>query len=184
MWADPVTQSVRGTFVDAVQRQPTPVARRRDALTSRERLVVAGSAATPVVVVMLVLGAIAIGGPASAGDVLVAGIVYGGLLGAAAGFVAVDRLHARQCPRCGTRNLRGTVGCEDCAYDLVRRPRYACTERHAAYLDPGLCDCGRRLTELPVVRGIGREIGFILRAGAWVLAFLLLIGFALQFLAQ
>ncbi len=169
--------------MDAVQRQPTPVARRRDALTGRERLVVAGSATAPVVVVMAVLGVIAVGGPASAADVVLAGLVYGGLLGAAAAFVAVDRMHARQCPRCGTRNLRGTVGCEDCAYDLVRRPRYACTERHAAYLDPGLCDCGRRLTELPVARGIGREIGYILRAGAWVLAFLLLVGVTLQVIA-
>jgi hypothetical protein len=128
----------------------------------------------------LVLAAVAAGTGASAGDVVVAACVYGGLLGLAAGFVAVDRLQARQCPRCTFRNLRRASACEDCGYDLVRRPRYACSERHAVHLAPGLCGCGRRVQELDVARGVGREVRFMLRAGLWLLAFLLIVGLLLR----
>lgn len=158
--------------------------RRRDSLTSRERWVVVGAALVPVVLAALVLTVIAAVTAASAGDVVVASLVYGGLLGLASGFVAVDRMQARQCPRCTSRNLRGATACEDCGYDLQRRPRYACSERHAIHLQPGMCDCGRRLQEQEVARGVGREVRFMLRAGGWLLAFLMLVGLALQFLAR
>lgn len=161
--------------------EPTAPARpRRDRLTRRERWAVAGLAAAPVLVALVVLAVVAAGTEATAGDVVVAALVYGGLLGLAAGFVAVDRLQARQCPRCTTRNLRRATACEDCGYDLVRRPRYACTERHQVYLAPGLCDCGRRVQELDVARGIGREVRFMLRAGLWLLAFLMIVGLLLR----
>lgn len=161
--------------------EPTSPARpRRARLTGRERWVVAGFAIAPVLVALVVLAVVAAGTEATAGDVVVAAIVYGGLLGLAAGFVAVDRLQARQCPRCTVRNLPRATACEDCGYDLVRRPRYACSERHAVYLAPGLCDCGRRVQELDVARGIGREVRFMLRAGLWLLAFLVIVGLLLR----
>lgn len=149
-------------------------------LTSRERWVVAAAAVGPVVLSALVLTPVALVTSSSVLDVLVAAMVYGGLLGLAAGFVTVDRLQARRCPRCATRNLRRATACEDCAYDLVRRPRYACTERHAVQLGPGMCDCGRRVHELEVVRGVGPEVRFVLRAGAWLLGFLVVVGLLLQ----
>ncbi len=156
----------------------------RDPLTGRERWVVVAAALTPVALAAVVLVPIAAATGADAADVVVAALVYGGLLGLASGFVAVDRLQARQCPRCRTRNLRGADACEDCGYDLVRRPRYACSERHEVHLSPGLCDCGRRLTEMPVARGIGPEVRFMLRAGGWLLAFLLVVGAILQYLSR
>ncbi len=160
--------------------RPSPAGVRRDRLTSRERWTVATAAVAPVLLAVVVLVPVAIGTGATAGEVVAAALVYGGLLGLAAGFVAVDRLHARQCPRCTTRNLKRATACEDCGYDLVRRPRYTCSERHAVHLAPGLCDCGRRLQEIEVARGIGREVRFMLRAGLWLLAFLLIVGLLLQ----
>lgn len=156
----------------------------RDRLNTRERWTVAAAALAPVGLAALVLTPIAVATSSSATDVVVAAAVYGGLLGLATGFVAVDRMHARQCPRCTTRNLRRASACEDCGYDLERRPRYACTERHAIRLSPGMCDCGRRVHELEVARGIGPEVRFMLRAGGWLLAFLLAVGLVLQFVAS
>ena len=158
----------------------SPSGVRRARLTSRERGVVMAAAVAPVLLAVVVLTPIALATSATAGDVVVAAIVYGGLLGLAAGFVAVDRLQARQCPRCTTRNLRRATACEDCGYDLVRRPRYTCSERHAIHLEPGLCDCGRRLQELEVARGVGNEVRFMVRAGFWLLAFLVVVGLLLS----
>jgi hypothetical protein len=159
---------------------PAAAGPRRDRLTSRERWLVVAAALAPIALAVVVLVPIAMGTNSTAGDVLVAAVVYGGLLGLASGFVAVDRIQARQCPRCTTRNLRRATACEDCGYDLVRRPRYTCSERHQAHLSPGMCDCGRRLHEVEVARGIGREVRFILRAGAWLLAFLVVVGLLLR----
>ena len=159
-----------------------PAVPRRDRLTPSERWTVVGAATTPVLLAILVLAPIAVATSSSVADVAVAAAVYGGLLGLATGFVAVDRLHARQCPRCTTRNLRRATACEDCGYDLVRRPRYACSERHAVHVEPGLCECGRRLVELEVARGVGPEVRSMLRAGAWLLVFLLAVGLALRYL--
>lgn len=107
---------------------PTPAPRRRQSLSAAEWRVVVAAAAAPVLVALVVLLPFALLGSASGGDVAVAAVVYGGLLGLAAGFVAVDRLQARHCPRCATRNLRGATACEDCGYDMRRRPRYACED--------------------------------------------------------
>lgn len=161
-----------------------PATARRDRLNRSERWTVAAAALAPVVLAALVLIPIAMMTSSSAGEVVVAAVVYGGLLGLAAGFVTGDRLQARQCPRCTTRNLRRARACEDCGYDLVRRPRYACSERHRVHVEPGLCACGRRLQELEVARGVGPEVRFILRAGAWLLVFLLALGIALEYLAR
>lgn len=161
--------------------EPTPArVFTRAPLTSseRRRAVLVGLAPIPAAV--LVLTPFAIWGGASVGEVVGAALVYGGLLGLAAGFVFVDRVHARQCPRCGERAERGTAVCPTCGYDLVARPRFACDERHAVYLEPGLCACGRRLHELPVARGIAREIVLMLKIGAWLLAFLIGVGLLLQ----
>ena len=159
---------------------PATAGPRRDRLTSRERWLVVAAALAPIALAVVVLVPIAMGTNSTAGDVLVAAVVYGGLLGLASGFVAVDRIQARQCPRCTTRNLRRATACEDCGYDLVRRPRYTCSERHQVHLSPGMCDCGRRLHEVEVARGIGREVRFVLRAGAWLLAFLVVVGLLLR----
>lgn len=159
---------------------PTMAGPRRDRLTPRERWLVAVAALAPVGLAAAVLVPIAMGTDATAGDVVVAAIVYGGLLGMASGFVAVDRIQARQCPRCTTRNRRRAPACEACGYDLVRRPRYACSERHEVHLSPGMCDCGRRLHQLEVARGVGHEVRFMLRAGAWLLAFLVVVGLLLR----
>lgn len=163
--------------------QVTP-APSRDRLNRRERWIVVAAAVAPVGLAAVVLTPIAAATSSSATDVVVAALVYGGLLGLASGFVTVDRMHARQCPRCTTRNPRRAGGCAHCGYDLVRRPRYACTERHRVRLSPGMCDCGRRLHEVEVARGIGPEVRFMLRAGGWLLAFLLAVGLLLQFLAS
>lgn len=159
---------------------PRAVLHRRPPLTSRERRRAVLAGLVPIPVVALLLVPFAVWGPATAGDVIGAAIVYGGLLGLAAGFVYVDRVHARQCPRCGVRSPRGIATCPGCAYDLAERPRFACDQRHVVYLEPGLCDCGRRLQPLPTARGVGREITLMLKIGAWLLAFLLGMGFLLQ----
>jgi hypothetical protein len=152
-----------------------------DRLTARERRVVAVSASGPVLLAALVLAPVALMTGSTAGEVAGAALVYGGLLGLAAAFVAVDRLQARQCPRCHRRHPRSTTRC-DCGYDLERRPRYACEQRHAIYLEEGVCECGRRLQLLPTARGVGREVLMVLKIGGWLLAFLLGVGLLLNVL--
>lgn len=152
----------------------------RPPLSRSERRRVLGWATLPVVLAVLVLAPFAARGRATVGEVLGAALVYGGLLGLAAGFVAVDRAHARMCPGCGARNDRRAARCEGCGYDLVDRPRYVCEQRHAVHLEPGMCTCGRRLQRLPAVRGIGPEIVFVLRVGGWLLAFLVGAGLLLR----
>jgi hypothetical protein len=154
-------------------------------LDQAERRRVALAGFVPIAVAALVLLPVGFVTGAGVGEVLAAAVVYGGLLGLAAAFVTVDRLHARQCPRCRTRNARGTARCGRCGYDLVVRPRFACDERHTVHLDDdGLCACGRRLKPLPTARGIGPEIAFTLKVGAWLLALLIGIGLALQLLER
>lgn len=165
-------------------RAPVGVLPRRTPLTSaeRRRALYAGLAPIPAAVVVLL--PLVVLGRASFRDVVGAALVYGGLLGLAAGFVYVDRVHARQCPRCGERSPRGTASCPVCSYDLVERPRYACDRRHELHLEPGICACGARLQPLPVARGIGREVVVMLKIGGWLLAFLLGVGFLLQLLER
>jgi hypothetical protein len=154
-------------------------------LTRTERRTVLVAAAAPVVLALVVLLPVGAMLGAGIGEVLAATLVYGGLLGLAAGFVTVDRLQARRCPRCRRRNGRGDARCASCDYDLVARPRFACDERHAIHLDDvELCDCGRRLKPLPPVRGVGREVAVAVRFGVWLLALLVGIGLALQLLER
>lgn len=160
-------------------------AHRAAPLTRREKSWVAAAAVAPIVVTGLVLLPVALLTTITAADVAGAAIVYGGLLGLAAGFVATDRLQARQCPRCDQRHARGTERCPACGYDLVERPRYACPERHLAYLDTdgdGRCECGRWLEQLPSARGVGPQVVATLRIGGYLLAFLLAIGLLLNVL--
>lgn len=163
--------------------EPTPV-RSPAPLTRRERRVVAVAATSPIALAALVLLPFAAAVGAGAADVVVGAVIYGGLVGAAAAFVTVDRLHARQCPRCRQRTRAAAGPCPACGYDLDTRPRYACTEGHHVYLDAGLCDCGRRLHQLPSARGVGPQVRFVVRVGAWLLAFLLGLGLILQWLER
>lgn len=161
----------------------SPARLTRAPLTDRQRWAAALAGAGPIALAALVLAPFAFTGRASWGEVFGAALVYGGLLGLAAGFVYVDRVHARQCPRCGAMSDRGAQGCPACDYDLAERPRYACDERHALFVEAGLCDCGRRLHRVPVARGVGREIVWMLKVGAWLLAFLIGVGLVLDHLA-
>ncbi len=149
-----------------------------DRLTSTERRRVVYAALGPVVLAVLVLAPVALVTGATAGEVAGAAAVYGGLLGLAAAFVAVDRLQARQCPACHRRQPRGTEWC-DCGYDVAARPRYACEGRHAVYLADGRCDCGAPLRKLETARGLGPQVVVTLRIGAYLLAFLVAAGLVL-----
>ncbi|MEX1162387.1 MAG: hypothetical protein WEB03_02285 [Nitriliruptor sp.] len=167
-----------------VEVDPTR-ARRAVPLTRREKGWVAVAAAAPVVLVALVLAPVALFTSITFGDVLGAAVVYGGLLGLAGGFVATDRLQARQCPRCGQRHPRGTLACDACGYDLEDRPRFACSERHVAYLDrwgDGRCECGRHLERLPEVRGVGPQVLATVKIGGLLLVFLIAMGVLLNVL--
>ncbi|MDX1621119.1 MAG: hypothetical protein R3320_09025 [Nitriliruptorales bacterium] len=161
--------------------EENPAVLRREPLTRAERRRVALVGLAPVGIALLVLLPLALLGSASVVEALVAAAVYGGLLGLAAGFVYVDRVQARQCPRCSRRRVRGEQTCGRCGYDLDGEPRFACSERHEVYVEPGLCRCGRRLVELDPPRGIGGEITAMLKVGAWLLAFLVGVGLILQF---
>src|SRR5690606_7354156 len=136
---------------------------RHDRLNPRETRIVAISAAAPFGLLLLLLSPFALFGAATAGDVLGAAAVYGVLLGLAGGFVAVDRLQARQCPGCTSRVGKQVEACPTCGYDLATRPRYSCDQGHGLFLDPGLCPCGRRLQPRSLSRGIGPEIVVMLR---------------------
>ena len=149
-----------------------------DRLTSAERRRVAYVGLGPVLLAVLVLTPIAVVTGSTAGDVAGAAVVYGGLLGLAAAFVAVDRLHARQCPACHRRQPRGTRWC-DCGYDVAARPRYACDRRHGIYLEDGICDCGAPLRRLETARGVGPQVVVTLRIGGYLLAFLVAVGLVL-----
>lgn len=163
---------------------PSPVTPAAPLTVDEKRLVVA-AAALPVPAAALVLVPVALVTGAGSAQVAAAAVVYGGLLGLAAAFVAVDRLQARQCPRCRGRGGRGLATCPACGYDLETRPRFACDERHAIYLDDaGLCPCGRRLQPLPVARGVGAQVVFALKFGAWLLAFLVGVAVLLQVLER
>ncbi|MBY5163309.1 hypothetical protein [Salsipaludibacter albus] len=158
-------------------RQP-----QRGPLTTRERGIVAAWSIAPIGVAMVAMSPFVLADRASFADLVAASVVYGGLVALATGFVAYDRLQARQCPACTARNPRDGVACSACGYDLARRPRYRCSENHVVTLDPGTCPCGRRLQPLPEPRGIGREVTGMLRVGGWMLVFLLAVGLVLQWL--
>jgi hypothetical protein len=170
---------------EQVEREAPARARRAAPLTRAEKRAVALAALAPIVLAAVVLTPVAVATGLTAGDVTVAVLVYGGLLGLAAAFVTTDRLQARQCPRCARRHGRDRRVCDDCGYDLATGARYACSERHLVYLDDGgdgRCECGRWLEPLPVVRGVGPQVVAMLRIGGWLLAFLLAVGLVLRWL--
>lgn len=153
--------------------EPTrAVARPNQPLTSRERWAAVGLAAACVVgagAVAAVIGAITGTGTR---DVAWSALVYGGLLASAAVVLYVDRIYARQCPRCGGRVERGVEICHACGYDVVSRPRFVCSEGHDVYLDPGMCPCGRRLQPTSPPRGVHGQVIATLVLGAGILVFL------------
>lgn len=159
-----------------------PRTARRAPLGRRERWFVVLASVGPIAVAMVVLSPFVLLGEATGAELVAAGLVYGGLIALAAGFVTYDRLQARQCPRCTYRNRRGTDRCPGCGYDLVERPRWRCSEGHEVRLDPGLCDCGRRLQPISTPRGIGREVRGMLVVGGWMLVFLLVVGLVLNWI--
>lgn len=159
------------------EQPATPV---RPRLSRRQLRTALLTGLAPVLLAAIALSPFVFTGAASLGELAAASLVYGGLLGLAAGFVYADRAHARQCPRCGANHRRRIDVCPDCGYDLEQRPRFACEERHAVYLEPGLCACGRRLQRLPQARGIGGEVKAMLRFGGWFLLFLLAVGTLLR----
>lgn len=164
---------------------PVP-ARRAAPLSRRHKAWVAIWAAAPIVATLVVLGPVALVTALTLTDVVGSALVYGGLLGLAAGFVATDRLQARQCARCRTSHPRRAAGrCEVCGYDLEERPRYACPDRHLLFLDDGgdgRCPCGAWLEPLPTARGVGPQVVATLKIGAFLLLFLVVMGVVLNLL--
>ena len=142
-------------------------------LTPRERRRMWLVGLAPVVLVGGGLLVAALAGAATLGDVLAGALLYGGLLGLAAGVVTHERAEAAHCLRCDATGPMRRSTCDACGYDLAERPLYACELRHGRYVEAGLCDCGRRLVRLHRIRGLDRELKRTLWAGAWLAAFLL-----------
>jgi hypothetical protein len=84
----------------------------------------------------------------SAASGLVTFVMFGGLAGLAAGFLAWEVASNRVCPRCAREQAAAAPVCAACGYDLRARPRFVCSEGHRPAFEPGLCDCGRRLVPL------------------------------------
>lgn len=141
-------------------------------LTDAERRRIWLVGLVPVAIAGVVTVALAVAGRATVGDIVVGIVFYGGLLGLTAAVVAHERLQAAHCLRCDATGALRRTSCDACGYDLAERPVYRCEERHRRYVEPGLCDCGRRLARVEQVRGLDREIKRTLWAGAWVAAFL------------
>lgn len=123
--------------------------------------------------VAALIGVVTGGAGGGTGEVVWSAVVYGGLLASAAVVLYVDRAYALQCPRCGARTERGRERCADCGYDLDEQPRYACSERHDTYLDPGLCACGRRLQQVGPPRGVHGQVVATIMLGVGILVFLI-----------
>ena len=150
--------------------------------TERRRAWVVGL--VPVGLAAAVMTVLAVAGRATLGDVIVGIVFYGGLLGMTAGVVVHERLSAGHCLRCNAAGPAGRATCDDCGYDLAERPLYRCEDRHRRYVEPGLCECGRRLRAVERPRGLDREIKRTLWAGAWVAAFLFGVVVLLPFFAR
>lgn len=150
-------------------------------LTPPERRRVLAVGLLPVVGVAALLALVAVLTGATVREVVGGTLAYGGLLGLTAASVAVHRLQARQCPACHCRPERGAGRC-DCGYDLAQRPRYACAQRHLAYLGPGACRCGRPLRRQHTARGLGPQVVVALRIGGLLLAFLAAVGLLVHLL--
>jgi hypothetical protein len=163
-------RDVRGTVGQQEGAAPLAV---QPSLTTGERRVVRTVGLLPPVVAAVLFGVLAVQGRATLGDVAVAVVLYGGLLGLTAAVVLHERFQGRHCPRCDATGPRDRPTCGDCGYDLDERPLWRCDQRHRAHVEPGLCHCGRRLHRVEPIRGVDREVRRTLWAGAWIAAFLL-----------
>lgn len=158
--------------IDPADEPTRAVPRSNPRLTASQRWTAVGLAVACVLgagVVAALMGLVTGGGT---GEIAWSAVVYGGLLAAAAVVLYVDHVHALRCPRCGERFERGTRQCPACAYDVETRPRYACSERHDTYLEPGLCGCGRRLQPIPPPRGVRSQVVATVLLGVGILVFL------------
>lgn len=102
-----------------------------------------------VLITLAVTAVVVYGASAALGDnVAEASIsfaVFGLLFGGTAGVVGAEVTRFRRCPRCGCQQEGRAGRCPECDYDVKARPRFRCSEGHAAAYDEGLCHCGRRL---------------------------------------
>ena len=78
------------------------------------------------------------------GATTVSFVMFAVLFGGTAAFLGHEVAAFRRCPRCGHQQTAKPGTCPECGYDVKERPRYVCPEGHAS-LEPGICDCGRRL---------------------------------------
>jgi hypothetical protein len=99
--------------------------------------------------------------------------IFGSLAAGAAGVLAWELAGNRCCPRCRHENRSRTVACAGCGYDLVTRPRFACSEGHRLAYEPGMCDCGRRLLALRAPRVARHALNSVVLALATFLAVLI-----------
>ena len=158
---------------DPTSTSPGPTEPRHNGpLSGRERLTAVGIGLACIVGCGAFAAAIGVLTGRGMADVTWSAFVYGGLLAAAAVVVYVDRVYARQCPRCRARASQGDLRCPSCSYDVQSRPRVACSEGHGPYLEPGLCPCGRRLRPLERPRGVRPQVMATLGLGAGLLVFL------------
>lgn len=103
--------------------------------------------------------------------------MFAGLFGGTAAFLGHEVAAFRRCPRCGHQQARCPRDCPECGYDVQARPRYVCSEGHAA-LDDGICDCGRRRQPY-VPPDVGSRVTRMLWAGAALLVALVVTGLLL-----
>ena len=111
------------------------------------------------------------------GETTVSFVMFAGLFGGTAAFLAHEVAAYRRCPRCGTQQTGRPGDCPDCGYDVRTRPRYVCDAGHAT-LDEGVCDCGRRLRPY-VPPDIGGRVARMVWAGVALLVALVVTGLLL-----
>jgi hypothetical protein len=132
-------------------------------------------------VTVAVTGVVVYGGCAllryDLGSTTVSFAMFAALFGGTAWFVGHEVATYRRCPRCGHQQTGRPGTCPDCGYDVRERPRWVCSEGHAAY-DEGLCRCGRRLHEY-VPPDVGGRVLRMVWAGVALLVALVVTGLLL-----
>ena len=108
------------------------------------------------------------------GATTVSFLMFAGLFGGTAAFLAHEVAAFRRCPRCGLQQEGRPGTCADCGYDVRARPRYVCEQGHGSY-EPGVCRCGRRLHEY-VPPDVSGRVRRMLWAGAALLVALVVTG--------